>query len=149
MASRNAMLTVRYMADRDLAQVQCLLAQLGYELEPAEVQRRYEAVIRAPLHTVLVAEQDSRLMAFLHLYVRPALEKPPEIIVQALVVDQAARGQGLGRRLMDAAEAQAREQGFTSVALSSHIARSEAHAFYERLGYRAEATSHLMRKGLL
>ena len=47
---------------------------------------------------------------------------------------------------MEVAEAQAKEQGYTSVALASHIARSEAHAFYERLGYRIEATSHQMRK---
>jgi len=49
---------------------------------------------------------------------------------------------------METAEAWARERGFNSVALTSHVTRSEARAFYEWLGYRVEATSHLMRKTL-
>ena len=48
--------------------------------------------------------------------------------------------------MMAAAETWAAERGFSSVALTSQIARKEAHAFYEALGYRVAATSHLMRK---
>lgn len=53
-----------------------------------------------------------------------------------------------GRKLMDVAEQWAEAQGFKSAALSSSIARSEAHAFYQRLEYRIEATFHLMRRRL-
>jgi GNAT superfamily N-acetyltransferase len=122
--------------------------QLGYVLEPAEVKRRYEAVIDAPAHAVFVAERNARVIGLLHLYARPALEKPLEVIVQALVVDRAARSTGIGRSLMNTAEKWATERGVAFVALISHVARSDAHAFYERLGYRIEATSHLMRKTL-
>ena len=116
-----------------------LLAQLGYDLEEAEVRRRYEAVSKATDHALLVAGQDGAVIGWLHLYVRPALDKPPEVVVQALVVDEAARGTGVGRNLMETAELWAAERGFTSVALTSHIARSEAHTFYQRLGYRIDA----------
>ena len=142
------MLTIRQTALADLPYVPKLLAQLGYELAEAEVRRRYEMVVKAPGHTLLVAEQDGGVIGLLHLYVRPALDKPPEVIVQALVVDEAARGRGVGRMLMEVAERWAGQRGFMSVALTSHVARAEAHAFYERLGYRIEATSHLMRKKL-
>jgi GNAT superfamily N-acetyltransferase len=57
---------------------------------------------------------------------------------QALVVDEVARGSGAGRRLMETAGRWAGQRGFASVALASHIARSGAHAFYKRLGYRIE-----------
>ena len=77
---------------------------------------------------------------------RPAPDRPPEAIVQALVVEQDCRGGGVGKAMMAAAEAWAADRGFTSVALASHISRSGAHAFYQALGYRVEATSHLMRK---
>jgi GNAT superfamily N-acetyltransferase len=142
------MLTIRQTALADLPYVPKLVAQLGYDLAEAEVRRRYEMVVKAPGHTLLVAEQDGGVIGLLHLYVRPALDKPPEVIVQALVVDEAARGRGVGRMLMEVAERWAGQRGFMSVALASHVARSEAHAFYERLGYRIEATSHLMRKKL-
>jgi GNAT superfamily N-acetyltransferase len=44
------------------------------------------------------------LVALCHVFARPALDKPPEAIVQALVVDQACRGEGVGRIMMAAAE---------------------------------------------
>jgi hypothetical protein len=40
------------------------------------------------------------------------------------------------------------DHGFASVALASNVARSEAHAFYEGIGYKRTATSHLFRKGV-
>jgi GNAT superfamily N-acetyltransferase len=50
--------------------------------------------------------------------------------------------------MMAAAEAWAIERGFTSVALTSRVARAEAHRFYEKLGRQPVATSHLFRKVL-
>ena len=142
------MLTIREVTVEDLPEVRKLLMQLGYELSTAEVRRRFEAIAKAPDHSLCAAERHGQVIGLLHLYVRPALDKPPEVIVQALVVDETARGSGVGRRLMEVADKWAGQRGFTSVALTSHIARSEAHVFYERLGYPIEATSHLMRKKL-
>jgi len=70
------------------------------------------------------------------------------VIVQALVVDQASQGSGAGKIMMATAEAWAMDRGFTSVALASQVSRAEAHAFYEAIGYRRAATSHLFRKAL-
>jgi GNAT superfamily N-acetyltransferase len=142
------MLAIREVTVEDLPEVRKLLMLLGYELSAAEVRRRFEAIAKTPDHSLFVAEWPGQVIGLLHLYVRPALDKPPEVIVQALVVDETARGSGVGRRLMEVADKWAGQRGFTSVALTSHIARSEAHVFYERLGYRIEATSHLMRKKL-
>ena len=140
--------TIRPASVDDLPRVRVLLAQLGYDLEETELGRRYRAVVNVPDHTLLVAAQNGAVLGLMHLYVRPALDKPPEVVVQALVVEQTARGTGLGGRLMQSAERWAASHGFASVALTSHIARSDALAFYQRLGYRIEATSHLMRKTL-
>jgi GNAT superfamily N-acetyltransferase len=142
------MISIRPMAATDAAVVRELLFQLGYDLEVRNVARRLEAVTEARDHTVVVAEQDGRVVAFLHVFGRPALEKPPEAIVQALVVDQARRGAGIGKALMAAAEAWALDRGFATVAVSSSVARVDAHAFYNALGYRREATSYLLRRRL-
>jgi GNAT superfamily N-acetyltransferase len=82
------------------------------------------------------------------MYGRPAVGKPPEAMVQALVVDQAARGLGIGKLMMAAAEAWAVVRGFTSVTLGSHVSQSDAYAFYEALGCVTEATSYQMRNPL-
>jgi GNAT superfamily N-acetyltransferase len=95
-----------------------------------------------------IAEEDGRIIGFLHLYERPAFDKPPEVIVQAIVVDQSLRGTGIGKTIMSMAERWAVERGFSSIALTSNVSRSGAHLFYDRLGYKIEATSHLFRRQL-
>jgi GNAT superfamily N-acetyltransferase len=77
-----------------------------------------------------------------------ALEKPPEIVVQALVVDAARRSQRIGERLMQVAEQLAREIGSTTVSLYSGLQRTDTHRFYERLGYTKLGPSQQMRKVL-
>jgi GNAT superfamily N-acetyltransferase len=142
------MISIRRMTPQDVAVAQDLLVQLGYPLDTAEVQRRYDAVTRSADHAVMLGEDDGRVIALCHLYARPALDKPPEAVVQALVVDLTVRNTGVGKIMMAAAEAWAEDHGFRSVALGSNVSRSDAHAFYESLGYRNAATSHQFRKTL-
>jgi len=142
------MTSIRRMTIADVTDVRGLLTQLDYEMDAREVARRHEAVARAEDHAALVAEQGGRVVALLHVYARPAFDKPPEAIVQALVVDRSCRGGGVGKAMMAAAEAWAAERGFASVALASHVSRPDAHAFYQAIGYRLAATSLLLRKEL-
>jgi GNAT superfamily N-acetyltransferase len=139
-------ITIRELGDSDIEQARSLIKQLGYDLDRAEFLRRYEAVAADDGHVLMVADLESRLVALLHAYMRPAIDKPPEVVVQALVVDANERGKGIGEVMMRRAEAWARDKGFSSVSLSSHIRRADAHGFYQRLGYRIVATSHLFRK---
>ncbi len=141
-------LSIRAMTSDDLPSLEPLLVQLGYDIAPDEVARRYITVTAATGHSLDVAERDGRVVGFIHFYARAAIEKPPEVIVQALVVDDGLRGGGIGRRLMRRAEDWAAAHGYGSVALGTQTRRDDAHAFYERLGYRVAATSHLMRKDI-
>lgn len=54
--------------------------------------------------------------------------------VEDLAVDPERRSEGIGRALMDAAKAWARERGATHLELDSALARTDAHRFYEREG---------------
>jgi ribosomal protein S18 acetylase RimI-like enzyme len=55
--------------------------------------------------------------------------------VQALAVAPRARGAGVGRALMQAAEDYARSLRLASVTLNTWVFNTGAHDFYERLGY--------------
>lgn len=137
---------IRSMTTRDLPKVRDLLRQLGYDLDEGELVRRFKMVDAAESHCLLIASNGEEVVAFVHMFHRPALEKPPEAVVQALVVDEKQRGAGVGRRLMDAAEKWASELDFESVVLSSSTMREDAHAFYRRLGYETVAPTFLLRK---
>ena len=58
--------------------------------------------------------------------------------IAKLWVDESARGQGLGTRLMEAAEDLARSRGCTDVSLDTFD--HQARPFYEKLGYELFGT---------
>lgn len=95
---------IRPMTAADLDAVGRLLKLLGYAIGPDQVKRRFDAVDAAAGNLVLVAERSGAVCGLVHVFARPALEKPPEAVVQALVIDEAVRGTGIGRNLMGAAE---------------------------------------------
>jgi len=58
----------------------------------------------------------------------------PRAWVEDLAVHPDRRSEGLGKRLLDAAKAWARERGATHLELDSGVGRLDAHRFYEREG---------------
>jgi GNAT superfamily N-acetyltransferase len=85
---------------------------------------------------------DGRVIATLQLDILTGLSKhgARKALVQAVRVDSALRGRGLGARLMRWAIEEARARGCASIALSTHRSREGAHRFYARLGFEP---SHL------
>lgn len=141
-------LAIRPATAADLPAITRLLGQLGYELDAGEAAARLAAVAADPAHAVLVGLAQGRIVALLHMYDRPALEKPHEAVVQALVVEDGLRGTGAGQAMMHAAEAWALARGLGSVSLYSSAHRDGAHAFYRRIGYVEAGVSHLFRRVL-
>lgn len=137
---------VRELGRSDMESLMPMMIQLGYELNVDELLGRFDAISASRDHAILGADRGGLLAGFCHVFSRPALEKPVEAVVQALVVDTQERKSGIGRALMAAAEDWARARGLASVSLYSQEQRKDAHAFYESLGYEAVATSTLLRK---
>lgn len=68
--------------------------------------------------------------------------------VDDVVVDEASRGQGLGRRLMEAVHAEARRLGLRHLDLTSRPSRESANALYQSLGYeRRDTNAYRLRFG--
>ena len=72
----------RAVAIDDLPAVQRLILQLGYELTAAETEARFRAVMSAKGHVIFAAELGGRTVGLLHLFARPALDKPPEVLAR-------------------------------------------------------------------
>lgn len=64
----------------------------------------------------------------------------PWAMVENVVVDEARRGQGVGRALMAEVVARARRRSCYKVQLLSRTDRHQAHRFYEAVGFRPAAT---------
>src|SRR5262245_17104261 len=139
---------VRLLRASDLERTTELLRQLGYHMSLSEVASRIANVTASDAHYAAVAVAGEKLLGLVHVFERPALERPCQAVVQSLVVDEGARRTGVGRELMIAAEAWARLRGLQHLVLHTRIDRDHARAFYERLGYQRAATAHLMSKPL-
>jgi ribosomal protein S18 acetylase RimI-like enzyme len=135
---------IRDARPADMAMVRRLIGQLADAPDEAEFRARFERVSATPGHRIIVAEMASEIVGVLHVFERPALQKPCEAVVPALVVDGERRGAGIGEALMREAEAWAASRKLASTVLHTRIDRDRARMFYERIGYRLKATSHLM-----
>jgi GNAT superfamily N-acetyltransferase len=126
--------TIRDARAYDAEAVAQLLMQLGYPSDASAVAQRLER-LQVVGDRVIVAEHDGQVVGLAHLQVTPALERDrPAGKLGALVVDEAQRGRGLGRALVEAVEAEARARGCDVLFLTTSEWRDDAHAFYERLG---------------
>ncbi len=86
----------------------------------------------APGGDVLLARDDDRALGCVAL--EPGADGVFEL--SKMAVDPAAQGQGLGRRLLEAAIARARELGATSLFLGSNTKLAPAVHLYESVGFR-------------
>lgn len=143
--SSNA-ITVREATAHDLPVMRTLLAELGYEVDAPTLAQRF-ASFTSLGERALVAERDGDVIALATLHMTPVLHRAGAVgRVTALVVTAAARGTGAGAALMREAEAIMTRNGCVLMEVTSNRKRTDAHAFYERLGYTA--TSYRFGKPL-
>ncbi len=139
---------IRAAGEGDAERIATLSEQLGYPTDAEAMLKRLRAIGRRPDHGVFVAEAEGNVVGWVHVYAVAALESPAHAEIGGLVVDEAHRGRGIGRALMERAEAWARDMGLGAVRLRSNVIRAEAHAFYERIGYAQVKTQKVFAKAL-
>jgi len=123
-------------------------------------RRSFSRYMRSPSAVLLVACRKSRILGYAVLLLRRGT-RSARLYSIAVAADKA--GQGVGSRLLDAAEAAARERKAVVVRLEVRADNPSAIAFYERRGYRQIGTrpdyyedgetallfSHLLPAGLV
>jgi GNAT superfamily N-acetyltransferase len=133
----------------DAAVLADLSIQLGYPAIPEQTAERLRTLASRPGNGVLVAENDDgTVVGWLHVSVMFLLESPPFAEVLGLIVDEAHRGQGAGKLLLDAAARWAAEHGYDKLRVRSNVIREDAHRFYEREGFRRVKTQLVLDRAL-
>ncbi|MCR6030205.1 GNAT family N-acetyltransferase [Nocardioides sp. zg-579] len=96
---------------------------------------------------VAVRNADGAVAGTLQLTLIPGLARQgaKRLQIEAVRLASSARGIGLGTALFAWAHRYAREHGATLAQLTTDKARSEAHRFYEALGYRASHEGYKLR----
>ncbi|MFO1054542.1 MAG: GNAT family N-acetyltransferase [Planctomycetota bacterium] len=131
----------------DAAPLAHLMTELGHPTTPAELQHRYAAWESEGNIAFVAANDAGELLGVVTLHRMHVLHRPlPVGRITALVVDRRLHGRGIGRRLVSAAEDHLAGLGCGLVEVTSNLRRTDAHAFYERIGY--ERTSARFAKSV-
>ena len=143
---------IRPAGHGDASSIAALTTQLGYPTTAAEMQARLAHALASPMDAVFVAESAGGdggvVTGWIHVIERHLLEAPPFCEIMGLVVDESARGRGVGAELTAAAERWAIGRGVGVMRVRSNVVRERAHAFYVRNGYREKKRQAVLDKPL-
>jgi len=127
---------LRNATPADADDVAALLTALGYPCEPEDAGERIATILHNDRQALILARHRGVACGLLSLdfmYYLPL--GTTTCRVTALVVNEDARGHGLGRLLLRDAERRARLGGAARLEVTSACHRTEAHAFYCACGF--------------
>ncbi|MBC2902889.1 GNAT family N-acetyltransferase [Streptomyces cupreus] len=138
-------LEIRPATADDVAAIVAMLADdpLGAQRESPDDLSPYmsalERLNRDPNQYLMVAEREGRVVGTLQLTLIPGLSRKgaTRSIIEAVRIHADERGSGLGTQFIEWAVEESRRQGCQLVQLTSDASRTDAHRFYERLGFEA------------
>ncbi|MFF7310727.1 GNAT family N-acetyltransferase [Streptomyces sp. NPDC008137] len=95
-----------------------------------------------PNQRLVVAVRESQVVGTLQLTIIPGLSRrgTTRSIIEGVRIHADERGSGLGTQLIEWAISESRDSGCQLVQLTSDTSRTDAHRFYERLGFTASHT---------
>jgi ribosomal protein S18 acetylase RimI-like enzyme len=116
-----------------------LLPQLSTSATPL-TSKQLDALLRNEAVSLLVATEDDAIVGTLTLAIFP-LPSGVRAWIEDVIVDEGARGRGVGEALCQHALDLARARGVRRVDLTSRPSREAANALYQRLGFEIRETN--------
>lgn len=142
-------MTIRPMLVSDAKAVSNLSGQLGYPMEASQTEERMLLILAQPDQALFVVDCDGEVAGWIHLTIsHPLVAATSNVEIAGLVIDERFRGQGFGKALVKKAEAWTLEQGLFDLKLRSAMKRTEAHRFYQDLGFSISKTQARFEKNL-
>ena len=117
-----------------------LLPQLSVNAKGLSMDRLAELVESDNTLIFLGTDENGCILGMLSLIVMK-IPTGNKAWIEDVVVDQSARGKGLGKSLMNHALEQAKKLGAKSVDLTSRPSRESANKLYQALGYEIRETN--------
>ncbi|MEU4043341.1 GNAT family N-acetyltransferase [Streptomyces antibioticus] len=138
-------LEIRPATTEDVPAIVALLADdpLGARRESPDDLTPYltalERIGADPNQRLVVAVREGRVVGTLQLTIVPGLSRrgATRSIIEGVRVHADERGSGLGTRFIEWAIEESRRENCQLVQLTSDSTRTDAHRFYERLGFEA------------
>lgn len=130
-----AALHIRRATADDAVAIAQLVTQLGYPASAPDIPARLARLAGNDRGAVLLAQRGDAVVGLATVHVLTVINRPSDVAwLTALVVEESARGSGVGRALVASVERFARDSGCERLSVTTHERRADARAFYTRLG---------------
>jgi GNAT superfamily N-acetyltransferase len=140
------MVIVRSARVDDVDQLARLFDELGHPQTNDGLAAALQAALADTRAGVLVADDTGALVGAATYFLVPVVhDGRPWCRITTLVVDEAHRNHGIGKRLVEGAEAAARHAGCSRIEATSALHRAGAHRLYDRLGY-GRTSAHFLKR---
>ncbi len=127
---------IRNVEEKDAEQIAGLLGELGYPHPAAFVRKKIRAISKSENDILFVAETMGLVIGAAHLHIAHMLHEEGKLgRIMALIVTNQYRWLGVGKLLITKAEIRAKEEGCSTMEVTSAQHREPAKKFYEGLGY--------------
>ncbi len=139
---------IRYAKESDESQILALLDQLISEVNlrggftkstEGETPRRkiFKEMMARKDTIMIVAEEKGKLLGFVDFFIMPIVRRGYyNVHIEDFVVDESARGKGVGTAILKKVVSLCKEKGFKVVKLDSGLELTSAHKFYEKNGFK-------------
>lgn len=125
--------------------------ELGYDVDLDIVKKQIEKLTNDNKHNIIIGfenEQTRKIVGFVHAELYESLYMDTGLNILGLAVDSNFQGQGIGKKLMSAIEDYALKNNISFIRFNSNVRRTEAHKFYESIGYVCDKTQKRLIKKL-
>jgi ribosomal protein S18 acetylase RimI-like enzyme len=105
---------------------------------PESYVKAFEEIAADKNNELIVVESNGAVVGTLQLTFTPSIsfQGGRRATVESVRIDEKYRGQGIGRELMLYAIERAKAENCVSVQLTTNLDRTDAHRFYENLGFK-------------
>ena len=126
---------IRQITLDDAKEIHRLTVELGYKIPLLETAANVEAVISHPDNCGRVAIHAGNIVGWVHAFKALRIETRPFVEIGGLVVDEALRGRGIGKKMIESVKQWCVECKIPILRLRTNTKRKEAHQFYRSLGF--------------
>ncbi len=143
------MITIRPASKDDVGNLVRWSGILGYQTDEDEMRQRLELIMTERNGVVLIAEVDGNPAGFVQVFKKNLIQQLVTGEIGGLAVDDKVRGQGVGRKLVEAAEIWAKNCGCERLVVKSNVMRQTSHAFYQAVGFEVKKQQKVFDKKLI
>jgi len=139
-------LKIRQAKKEDLPEILSLLEGLsGTKPDQGKALKLFDETLKSKVYFTFVAVSDGKIAGTASILLFPSLQRGrPWGLIDNVVVGKDYRQKGVGRKLIEAAVKFAKGKDCYKIILTARFARTGAHEFWQKLGFKKHGFSFRM-----